>query len=186
MLGPCCCSVDSVSLEHGHGFATRRDAQVPSRSETRSTSPSLRRCCATSARPEDYDPRGGPAGRLVVQHPQADAADVSHAACCGRDNRSSCAACAKAQRLCGVLLLWDRLSAELWSGCSTHFTVTIPVTNGPRCAVHIGRDAPRRLAPPYGLESGAAVPSTCVSCVPVCELRSSNRPRVFLSAERTL
>ena len=31
MLGPCCCSVDSVSLEHGHGFATRRDAQVPSR-----------------------------------------------------------------------------------------------------------------------------------------------------------
>ena len=32
---------------------------------------------------------------------------------------------------CGVQLLWDHLSAELWSCRSTQFTVTIPVTNAP-------------------------------------------------------
>ena len=60
---------------------------------------------------------------------------------------------------------------ELWSGRFSHFIVTLPVTNGPLCVIQIGRETPRRLAPPYGLESEATVSWTCVSCVPVCELR---------------
>ena len=48
-----------------------------------------------------------------------------------------------AKRHCGVLLLWDRLSAELSSGRSTYFAVTIPVTNRPLGAVQIGRDTQR-------------------------------------------
>ena len=49
--------------------------------------------------------------------------------------------------MCGVLLQWDRLSAELSSGRATHFTVIIPVANGPLGAVPDGRETvPRRCA----------------------------------------
>ena len=49
----------------------------------------------------------------------------------------------KGQRLCGVLLLWDHLNAELWSGRFTHSTVTMPATNGPLGAVPVGRETER-------------------------------------------
>ena len=49
----------------------------------------------------------------------------------------------EAKRLCGVLLLWERLSAELWSGCSTLFTVAILATNDPLGAVQVGRETER-------------------------------------------
>jgi len=76
-----------------------------------------------------------------------------------------------AQLLCGVVQLCDRLSVERWSGRSTPFTVTIPVTNGPLGAVVGGQDTPRRLAHRTGFRSAAAVSWTCVSRVPVCEPR---------------
>ena len=56
---------------------------------------------------------------------------------------SSYTACGLAAILCDVQLLWDHLSAELWSGRSTQFTVTIPVTNGPLGTVPIFRNMKR-------------------------------------------
>ena len=45
--------------------------------------------------------------------------------------------------VCGVQLLWNHLSAEFWSCRSTHFTVTIPVTNAPLGTVPIVRNTER-------------------------------------------
>ena len=99
---------------------------------------------------------------------------------------SCCTTCVQAQLLCGVQLLWNHLSAEFWSCRSTHFTVTIPVTNAPIGTVPIVRNTERCLraaSPPVpGFESEAAVVRMCVLRVSVCELRLSNRTRVCLSA----
>ena len=76
-------------------------------------------------------------------------------------------------RLCGVLPLCTYLSAPFVNGLSTHFTVTISVTNGPLVTVRIGHEAQRGLAHRTGYGTAAAMDMACVLRVPVREPRLS-------------
>ena len=89
-----------------------------------------------------------------------------------------------------LLLMCDHLSVTMMASSSTYFTVGATLTSGPLSTVYFSCSEQHRRSD-HGvlrcvLRSEAPVVERRVLCVPVFELRSTNRLGVCLSVERVL
>ena len=90
-----------------------------------------------------------------------------------------------------VCCCWcDHLSVTVIASSSTFSTVATILTSTPLSTVYFSHSEQRRSSAdalaPYHLRSEAPVVELSVLCVPVFELRSTNRLGVCLSVERVL